>query len=172
MTITKTFIKFWSAAHPEKMEGWLERMESEGWHLVQVHWGGVKFIFERGQSSRVRYCIDYRANADADYLGLLKDAGWELMLNRSGWLIWRMPYDGPKPEVYTDIDSLIARNNRLLSVYGALFVMQIPIATLNVQHFNLLPILFVYIPLALMLAVLFIRALLANRKLKAVVDAP
>lgn len=33
--------------------------------------------------------------SDADDMGLLGDAVWELMLNReNGWLIWRMLYEG------------------------------------------------------------------------------
>src|SRR5690606_10982946 len=118
MRTTKRVVKLWSGARPEKMEAWLERMEAAGWNLVRVHWGGVKFTFEKGTPSTVRYCIDYRMESDAEHIYLLEDAGWELMLNHSGWFIWRKPYEGRKPELFTDIDSLLERNKRMLRLYG------------------------------------------------------
>ena len=166
MKLTKTVLKFWSGAYPEKMEKWLEHMESAGWQLVKVHWGGVKFTFEQGNPTQVSYCIDYMVQSDPEYIGLIEDTGWQLMMNSGGWYIWRMPYEEVKPEMYTDIDSLIARNKRLLQVYGILMLTQIPIAVVNIEHFTLQPILIIYIPILSILVIAFFQTLVANRKLK------
>ena len=166
MGITKTVVKFWSGAYPDKLEAWLEHMELSGWHLVNVHWGGVKFVFEKGESSTISYSLDYRAQVDEDYVGLLEDTGWELVFKSGGWFIWRKSYEEIKPELYTDIDSLVERNKRLLMVYGVLMLTQVPLAVLNVQHFTIWAYLLLYIPVFCIVGTAFAQTLHANWKLK------
>lgn len=168
MKKTKTVLKFWSGAYPDKLEKWLEHMESIGWRLVKVGWIGVKFTFEKGEPSSVSYSLDYRYPSDAEYLGLLEDAGWQLIFNSSGWLIWRIPYEGAKPEMYTDTDSLIQRNERLLKVYGVLMLTQITLAVANMKNLTIfpLPLMLLYIALLSIIIIAFIQTFHANRKLK------
>jgi hypothetical protein len=164
MSTTKTVVKLWSGANPGKLEAWLEGMELEGWQLVKVHWGGVQFHFQKGTPSKVSYCLDYKMKSEDQYIGIIEEAGWELMFNTSGWLIWRKPYGEHKPEIYTDIESLVARNQRLIRLYGFLLLTQLPIITL---HRDNMMMLFILVPLYGILAFVLIQLLLSNRKLKA-----
>src|SRR5690606_33851686 len=100
------------------------------------------------------------------YTGLLKDAGWELMCSSAGWLIWRMPYEGLRPELYSDLDSLIERNNRIITVFGILLLTQFPIALLNIRHFSLWVLLLLYVPVISLVGTTLVRMVLENQKLK------
>lgn len=103
----------WWGWYTDKLEAWLETKALQGWHVTGADQAVMRFRFERGESRRVRYCADYQEKLDPHYLTLCQDAGWELVSMGYSWYIWRMEYAGARPEVISDLDSLLDRNVRL-----------------------------------------------------------
>lgn len=123
MREVKTAWRVWWGWSPEKIENWLEEMAWEGWTLFQVDFASLRFKFSRGKAEKVRYCVDYQEKTDDDYMKLFKDDGWELAWSGAfGWHIWRKYYSGEKPDIYTDRQSLIDRNKRLIGVGLPVFI--------------------------------------------------
>lgn len=116
--------KWWWAWEYEKIENWLEEMESNGLRLVGTRLKGLFFHFERSQPANARYCIDYQSKLTPDYVTLIKDDGWELYQIGMGWYILRKQYEDDRPDLYTDFESLIARNKALLAIVVFASVME------------------------------------------------
>lgn len=127
MSETKKIYKWWWPWQSESIESLLEGKAANGWVLKSIGGFLISFTFEKSEPSQVRYCIDYQEKETPDYLTLLEDAGWKLEKKGSGWYIWSMVYDGARPELYTDIDSLIHRSNAILGSMTVIFVTQIPV---------------------------------------------
>ena len=123
---TKTAWHWWWGWDPEKIEKWLEEMELDGWNLISVGFAYIVFKFEKGESRKMSYCVDYQINVGNNYFELFKEDGWELTDDKIiPWYIWRKPYENEKPDIYTDTKSLIERNNRLLKTVGILVLLEI-----------------------------------------------
>lgn len=81
MSTLKTSWYLWWGWNPEKVEDWLEDMESKGWNLYQVDMLATRFKFKKDASQKVRYCVDYQPNIETQYIKLFNDDGWELIWN-------------------------------------------------------------------------------------------
>ncbi len=124
---------WWTAWTGEEVERWLEGKAAQGWHLTGASWNILRFAFRKGVPARVRYFIDYRDRVDLEYTSIYEDAGWELAYRATGWLIWRMPYEGERPEMYTDTPSLISHNQRMMTTLLIALFCQFPLFS-NVLH--------------------------------------
>ena len=124
MSTTKSVTKWWWGWEPEKIEDWLEQMEAEGWHLYNATGIGIRFHFVKQEPRRVRYCADYQSSIGPEYKEIFQDAGWELIYSSIGWYIWRMEYKGERPYIYTDIDSMLEMNKRLITLLGIVAVIE------------------------------------------------
>jgi hypothetical protein len=124
MSLTKSVTKWWWGWEPEKIEDWLEQMEVEGWHLYNATGIGVRFHFVKEEPRRVRYCADYQSKIGPQYKEIFQDTGWELVYSGMGWYIWRMEYVGERPDIYTDIDSILDRNKRLITLLGIITIIE------------------------------------------------
>lgn len=129
MSETKISFKWWWAWSPEKLENWLEDMESKGWQLFRIGGGAIIFHFKKGMPRKISYCVDYQSKVEPEYLNLFEDAGWKLVYSGMGWYIWSLKYEGAKPEIYTDIDSLIRRNKSIVKLILILIAVNIPNVT-------------------------------------------
>lgn len=157
MNETKKVFKWWDGSQSENISAWLEDMEAQGWHLFRVSWNGLRFHFEKGASRKMSYCVDYQTKVDPNYVSIFEDTGWDKIYNGAGWYIWRQSYQDMKPEIFTDIDSMIDRNKRLIGVLAALTAAQIPIFVINIDNAIFHPLLFLYIPLLSLLGVCLYR---------------
>jgi hypothetical protein len=132
MNNAKRVFKWWTAWKPEIIENWLEDMESQGWHLSRIQWNATWFHFEKGEPRKMRYCADYQTKKDLNYMRICKDSGWDCMYSGVGWYVWKMPYSGgARPEMYSDLDSLIERNKRLMGLFSVVTAVQIPSIVIN-----------------------------------------
>ncbi|OEC85832.1 MULTISPECIES: DUF2812 domain-containing protein [Methanobacterium] len=132
---TKTACHWWWGWNPEKIENWLEEMELNGWNLVSVGFAYIVFKFEKGESRKMRYCVDYQINVGNNYFELFKADGWELADDKIiPWYIWRKPYENERQSIYTDTKSLIERNNRLIKTVGILVPLEIVVFYLLLEH--------------------------------------
>jgi hypothetical protein len=122
----KTAWHWWWGWNPEKIENWLEEMEKKGWNLFKVDFNYIMFKFEKGESRKIRYCVDYQINVQDNYFELFKEDGWELVDDTiNPWYMWRKSYKDERPNIYTDTKSLIERNNRLLKTIGIIIPSQL-----------------------------------------------
>ncbi|MCC3373776.1 DUF2812 domain-containing protein [Cohnella sp. REN36] len=167
MSERKHVKKWWFSWDSEKIERWLEEMEADGWQLTAVTGNAIRFDFERGEPRRMRYCVDYQTPGNRDYILLCQDAGWELLYDQKGWYVWRMPYTDARPDLYTDLDTLLDRNKRLVAVLATLLCAQVPILVALHGSLNRFP--FVYVIYAALFAFLFFgisRLNAANKRLR------
>ncbi|HEX2924674.1 MAG TPA: DUF2812 domain-containing protein [Ruminiclostridium sp.] len=117
--------KWWWAWEYETIEDWLESMEAGGLRLIDTSFKGLYFSFERCKPGNARYCIDYQSKLTPDYVSLVKDDGWELFQVGMGWYILRKEYGDERPSLYTDFESLVARNKSLLTVVAVCLLIEI-----------------------------------------------
>jgi hypothetical protein len=175
MNEIKKVFKWWDASESEKISAWLEDMASQGWHLLRVTMNGLRFYFEKGAPRKMSYCIDYQQvlkKEDPNYLGIFKDTGWENIYSGAGWYIWRQSYQQAKakPEIFTDTDSIVERNKRLIILFLAAIAAQLPFILMNITKSFFMPFLILYIPLLSLFGVCLYRLVATNRKLKAKKD--
>jgi hypothetical protein len=112
MNDIKTVWRWWVGWKIEELENWLEEMEQNEWSLFKFDFN-LRFKFKKGESRKIRYCIDFQSKVNDNYYEIFKEDSWELVDNKSGiWFIWRKPYEDERPNIYTDTKSLIERNNR------------------------------------------------------------
>jgi hypothetical protein len=173
MNERKKVFRWWWGWNPETIESWLEREEGLGWNLVDISSLGVNYSFIRGESRKVAYRFDFQAKAGYDYRRLLEDAGWSLVNEGSGWYYWRQEYSGRKPEMFTDVESLLDRNKRLTAFLLIFWVAQV-LGILIVNKRSLqgtmggfyAGLLVIQIALFLLYAVVMVRILIKNRVLR------
>lgn len=127
MSLAKSVTKWWWGWNPEKIEDWLEKMEVEGWHLYNITGLAIRFHFVKEDPKKVRYCADYQSTIGPEYKAIFQDTGWELVYSSMGWYIWRMEYADVRPDIYTDIDSMLDRNKRLITLLGFIAVVEVGI---------------------------------------------
>lgn len=124
-TQTKTHWFAWFGWYTDKLEAWLEKQAANGWHLVKADRWLLRFHFEKGDSKKVRYCVDYPEKVDDDYNTIFHDAGWSLIASDWGYYIWRAEYrDKRRPELFNDLQPLIERNNRFLLIFVTALIAQ------------------------------------------------
>ena len=130
-TIRK-FKWFW-AWQDEQEEAWLRSMSQKGWHLSSVSVGlpGI-YRFRAGEPQDYVYRLDYQTHkkeAQQDYLQLFSDAGWEHLGEMSGWHYFRKEAkEGESLEIYTDVESKVAKYKRVLTVLGFFYIMLIAVS--------------------------------------------
>ncbi|MFX3636642.1 MAG: DUF2812 domain-containing protein [Candidatus Pristimantibacillus sp.] len=166
----KRVYRWWVGWEPEKTERWIEAMEAEGWHLTRISLNAIRFDFEKGEPRKMRYGIDFQNTQDPSYKEIFSDTGWELIYSGAGWYVWRMPYTEKRPEIYTDVLSLIERNKRLMSVLVFALIAQFPLIVLNVPRFinfhNYYALWVIYFLLIGLLGYGSYRLIMINQKLK------
>lgn len=165
----KRVFKWWWGWNVERLERWLEERESGGWHLASINGSGLVFTFERGEPRRIAYRIDYQTQPGEDYRLLFEDAGWALAGSGAGWYYWRMPHTGTRPEIFTDVESLIGRNRRQMRLLAVLLAVQIPTAVVLAGR-DATPfvsaVAFIQLALVVVMGLALLRFLIANRALR------
>ena len=117
-------IKWFWAWQDEQEEAWLRSMSQRGWHLSSI---GLPCIyrFRAGEPQDYVYRLDYQTlkkGDQQDYLQLFSDAGWEHLCHMSGWHYFRTEaIEGEAAEIFTDVESKVAKYKRLL-IFLAFFV--------------------------------------------------
>lgn len=133
-TIRK-FRWFW-AWQDEKEEVWLGEMSRKGYHLISAALPGI-YTFTIGEPRNYVYRLDYQPYSKKDrddYLQLFSDAGWEHVGEMASWQYFRTEAKpGETPEIFTDVESKVAKYKRLL---GYLFIFLVSIWTVFIIHLS------------------------------------
>ena len=106
---------FWSW-QDENQEAWLEAMARGGLHLKDMKAFG-RYVFEVGTPCAYAYRMDFDQSSgkDSEYFNLIRDAGWEHVMQVMGWQYWRKEASDGKPaELFSDNASKIKKYKRFL----------------------------------------------------------
>lgn len=109
-------IKFF--ANYTKEEAWLNKMASQGWHLIKYN--DITHEFAPGEPSTVNYRIDYRTfkNREAyeEYLMLFADSGWRHVsgTRSSGAQYFVTASEDTGADIFSDNASRLGRTKRML----------------------------------------------------------
>ncbi len=111
---------FWSW-QDNSQEAWLESMSRRGYHLQNIKAFG-RYVFELGEPCDYTYRLDFdrTTGKNSDYYDLIREAGWEHIIEIAGWQYWRKEKtEGKTPEIFTDNESKIKKYERLrLSLFS------------------------------------------------------
>jgi hypothetical protein len=115
-SITK-FKWFW-AWQDEQEEAWLSEMAQQGYHLEKLIFPTI-YQFAVREPSEVVYRLDYPNLSKKDkvsYLQLFRDSGWDYIGDQGGWVYFRRQIQpGDPTEIFTDVESKIAKYQRVLT---------------------------------------------------------
>jgi len=166
----KTRFRWWWTWNSHMLEDWLESMAAGGWLLESCSLAGTLFRFRESKPGKFRFCVDYLNNLDKDYEQTARDDNWSILHMGAGWYVFFKEYEERRPELYTDVHSLIERNNRIKTVLVAtgipLFVLlptvarSTPLGTFG----TILSI--IWIPLAVLYIYAMVKLLAVNKSLK------
>jgi hypothetical protein len=133
----------------------------------------MMFVFIFDKPDKTIYCVDYNDKPGTEYLSIINDDGWELVNKCGGWVLWRKDYEDSRPEIFTDVQSLIDRNKRLMIPLLVAMVLQIPLLRMIFTGHEYISgpivtvmIYVIYLPLITLLLFGIIRILIANRFMK------
>ncbi|HPR35440.1 MAG TPA: DUF2812 domain-containing protein [Anaerolineaceae bacterium] len=122
---------------PADYENWLEQMAAEGWHINKIgQWDSVFMSFQRGIPKKVRFVYDPQVSPRSDYIPTYEQFGWEYLGCMASAHIWRMEYEGERPQAFSDQEGLADRNRRnmiALSVSMVLFLVTVIVLGLSLR---------------------------------------
>lgn len=161
-------IIWWWGWNPEPLEKELEAMAEEGWFIEKVDGLGVYFTFRKQEPMTLCFATDYQPEATRDYFEIFKEDGWDMEWSgANGWYIFSKAYAGERPAIYTDKDSIIDRNHRILKVLLPLFIMLVVLFVTVVLPILRKPIYVGVYGVALALyTYIFLQVWLHNKKLR------
>ncbi len=136
MSLYKKKFFWWWSWNSDKFENYLGEMSKQGWEVESTSAAHTVITFKKTKPQNISYCVDYQNKYTDEYSNIIKDDGWRLISKRVGWVLWAKPYKEEKPAVFTDTQSLIDRNKRLLKFIGVLTIFQVPGFINLFYHFN------------------------------------
>ena len=107
---------------PSDYENWLEQLAAEGWHINQIkQWDSVYMKFANGTPKRYRFVYDPQVSPREDYIPTYEQFGWEYLGCMASAHIWRMEYEGERPQAFSDQGGIADRNHRNLTAASVSF---------------------------------------------------
>lgn len=136
MSDYRTHFFWWWGWHCEPFEDYLESMALKGWILERSTFAHTRLHFRKGEPTKIRFCVDYQNDIKLsnEYRHIMEDDQWQLVNKLSGWYLWQKRYETKRPSIFTDKQSLIDRNNRLLIFAVVVALAQIPLATVVLSN--------------------------------------
>ncbi|MFT4087493.1 MAG: DUF2812 domain-containing protein [Gordonia sp. (in: high G+C Gram-positive bacteria)] len=111
---------------PENFELWLERKAAQGQILRDVdRLSPLRLKFDDDEPAQIRYVLDQRADAPADYFRFRRQRGWEHTGSIADLHVWRRPYSGERPAGFVGGESLTRRAHVLGIVLAAVAALTI-----------------------------------------------
>jgi hypothetical protein len=124
---------------PSDFENWLERMAAEGWHIGGIRqWSSIAMTFRRGEPKKYRFVYDPQVSPRKEYIATYEQFGWAYLGRMASAHIWRMEYEGERPEAFSDHESIVKRNRRTIaavSVSFALFLVTVSVVGILLLFF-------------------------------------
>lgn len=124
-------------AVPSDYENWFEQKAAEGWHINEIkQWDSVYMKFHRSTPKKYRFVYDPQVSPRKDYIPTYEQFGWEHLGCMASAHIWRMEYEGKRPQAFSDQEGLAERNHRNLnaaSVSFFIFLAAVVVLSLSVR---------------------------------------
>jgi len=170
----KRVIRWWWSWNAEKIARWLEEMAAAGWILEGTGFAMMVFYFHQEAPRRTSYCADFQSRDIKAYKAFIGDSGWKLVAETAGWYLWARDYEkgAAKPRFFSDIDSLVSRNNRILLILAVILTPQFAVYQNILRRLAVSPSPFmvglsiVYLLMMGFLGYAVVRTLRENRRLK------
>ncbi len=162
----------WTPLSINKYETYLENQAQNGWIFQTSRLSFLFTKFVRQEPSKLCFCIDFQRTPQTEYTTIMEDDGWILAQMTQGWYLWIKAYTTERPAIFTDHQSFIDRNQRLLLTLGVILLPQIPISLVIMRRLTAFPqvswMIFSigYFFVILCLISYFIALFIANRKMK------
>jgi len=162
----KTIKKWFWVWDFDKQEKWLNEMSAKGLALVSVN--GIKYTFEEsipsGYNVRLEMLEKSPSHFESEiYIKFLEETGAEYLGSVQRWVYFRQKAENGEFNLYSDKATRVKHLNRILSLIGVIFFIQIVnglnnlfIYSINDIVFNLLGSLICF-SLALLLGYGFLR---------------
>ena len=107
---------------PSAYENWLERMAEEGWYIDHFRqWSSVIMTLRRGEPKKYRFVYDPQVSPRKEYISTYEQFGWEYLGRMASAHMWRMEYNGERPQAFSDQESLVKRNKRTIAAVSVSF---------------------------------------------------
>lgn len=107
---------------PSDYEAWFEQMAAEGWHIDTIkQWDSVFIKFHRGIPKQYRFVYDPQVSPRKDYIPFYEQFRWEHLGCMASAHIWRMEYDGERPQAFSDQEGLAERNRHNITAASVSF---------------------------------------------------
>lgn len=111
---------------PDRLETWIEQMETKGYNLIGVNKLGNLFSFVIGPSRRVKVHVDYQDTRNPEYFTINQESGWQLRFTTSSkrfaYSIWLQPYDTVEPKFYSDRATVLRHARKHVLHHGIVFI--------------------------------------------------
>jgi len=79
--------------------------------------------FQRGKPKKYRFIYDPQVSPRKEYIATYEQFGWEYLGRMASAHIWRMEYEGERPQAFSDREGLVDRNRRnLIAVSVSFFI--------------------------------------------------
>ena len=123
----KIVYRIFTIADYEREALYFREMHAKGWKLMKVSYSillfVVKYTFEKCQSERVSYQLDFypmEKSERSSYLQLFKDCGWEHITDFNSFSYFSKPYSQIESdaefEIYNDAAGRLAMVKRILTM--------------------------------------------------------
>ena len=104
---------------PEALEAYREKIAMEGGNISHIsQWSSLRMVFQKSEPRKYRYVVEVNPFPKQDYQQRCEAFGWELVGKMASMFVWRMEYEGERPEPYAEPGSLAERNGNLKKVFG------------------------------------------------------
>ncbi|WP_083254778.1 DUF2812 domain-containing protein [Exiguobacterium sp. U13-1] len=129
---SKTVYRFY--ADYAKEEVWLNEMANNGWYLQQFRLG--RYVFIKGEPGMYTYRIELLENMSKhpksqDYFAFLEEMGIEVVDTSFRWVFLRKRTSDEPFHLYSDFDSQIHHEHRILQLYKVVFFVNIIAVLIN-----------------------------------------
>ena len=79
--------------------------------------------FRRGEPKQYRFVYDPQFSPRKEYITTYQDFGWEYLGRMASAHIWRMAYEGERPQAFSDREGLLERDRRNITAVSVSFFM-------------------------------------------------
>ena len=130
-TIYRIFVDY------EKEEKWLNEMAQSGWALESFRL--MRYVFKQVEPGTYTYRIELLSNLPSHpeskaYMAFLDEVGIEVVDTSYRWIFLRKrTSDGPF-QLYSDFDSMIQREKRIIQLYGAVGLANFVVVVANLSN--------------------------------------
>lgn len=109
---------------PSDYENWLEQMAIEGWHINHFRqWSSIFMTFQRDKPKKYRFIYDPQVSPRKEYIATYEQFGWEYLGRMASAHIWRMEYEGERPQAFSDQEGLLGRNrSNIVAISVSFFI--------------------------------------------------